>query len=162
MYKNEEILKPTGYVPTEQEIALAKANHVMKNYLYGMLNNFSQFYEQHTLENKDSNKKLSRIEQHLELDYKKWKSVKSNWKTGNLFDQFISDEDFNHYFVKALSSMHLGDCTSFPMTCDRCYAESLFKTPSSASFTQQQGAVLLDQFLTDYQEKTGNKYEIQE
>lgn len=162
MYKNEEVLKPIGYIPTQQEIALAKANHIMKNYIYGMLENFSKFYEQHTVEEKIATEKFSKIEKRIQSDYKKWKTVKANWKEGNLFDQVISDEEFNKYFVNALSSMHLGDCTSFPMTCDRCYAESLFKLPYSATFTQQQGAVLLDEFLTDYQEKTGHKYELNE
>lgn len=162
MYKNEEILKPIGYVPTTQEIALAKINHVMKNYIYGMLHNFSKYYELKNSEVNISTKKLSNIEQRVESDYKKWKNVTENWKNDNFFDQFISDEDFNHYFVKALSSMHLGDCTSFPMTCDRCYAESLFKLPASNNFNQKEGAVLLEEFLNDYKEKTGNNYEIEE
>lgn len=162
MFKNEDILNPTGYIPTSHEIALAKSNHVMKNYIYGMLENFSTFYEIKNSNKIHSDEKLVIIEKRLDSDYKKWNRVKTNWKNGNLFDQFISDEDFNHYFVKALSSMHLGDCTSFPMTCDRCYAESLFKIPYSATFSQKEGAVLLDEFLNDYKEKTGQDYAIDE
>lgn len=162
MYKNEDILKPSGYVPTTQEIALAKANHVMKNYIHGMLHNFSKYYELKNSESDSSSEKLSKIEQRVKSDYKTWKRVTENWQNGTLLDQFISDEDFKRYFVKALSSMHLGDCTSFPMTCDRCYAESLFKLPASNHFTQQEGRILLDDFLNDYKEKTGNDYEIEE
>lgn len=163
MYKNEDVLNPSAYVPTKHEIALAKANPVMQNYVHGMLHNFSKFYELNHFENDSSPNKLSHIEKRVESDYKTYKTVTQKWESGqSLFDQFISDEDFNNYFVKALSSMHLGDCTSFPMTCDRCYAESLFKIPLSAKFTQQEGAILLDEFLNDYKEKTGNNYEIEE
>lgn len=162
MYKNQEILKPPGYQTTEKEIQLAKANHVMKNYLYGMLEHFSGFYEMQT---QDKNPPYGTKERWLELtdnDYKKWKAVKSNWKKGSLFDVFMKEEDFHQYFVNGLSSMHLGDCTSFPMTCDRCYCESLFQIPYSATWNQKEGAKLLDEFLKDYEEKTGEKYSMEE
>lgn len=162
MYKNQELLKPPGYQPTEKEIQLAKANHVMKNYLYGMLEHFSAFYEMQTQGKEPSYGTKERWLELADNDYKKWKSVKANWKNGSLFDAFMKEEDFQEYFVKGLSSMHLGDCTSFPMTCDRCYSESLFQLDYSATWSQKEGAKLLDEFLKDYEEKTGEKYSMEE
>lgn len=162
MFKNEDLLKPSGYVPTDKEIALAKANHVMKNYLYGMLEHLSGFYEMQTQGKEPPYGTKERWTDLVDHDYKKWKAVKSNWKKGSLFDAFMSEEDFHKYFVKALSSIHLGDCTSVPMTCDRCYAESLFQLPYSATWNKKEGAKLLNEFLDDYKEKTGKPYELEE
>ena len=162
MFKNEEILNPVAYVPTDKEIQLAKANHVMRNYLYGMLEHLSGFYEMQTQDKQPPYGTKQRWTELADNDYKKWKSVKSQWKNGSLFDAFMSDEQFNKYFVKALSSMHLGDCTSFPMTCDRCYAESLFQLPYSAQWSKKEGSQLLNEFLADYKEKTGQVYEMED
>lgn len=152
MYKNEEILTPPGYKPTENEIALAKTNYVMQNYIYSMLNQLSAYYNmQQGIAPKHGTPE--RCDQ-LALDsVNEWKKVKDNWKTGNLIDAFINEEEFQEHIVEALSSMHIGDCTSFPSTCERCYAEGLFNIDYSATWNQHEGAILLEEYCTDYNQK---------
>lgn len=154
MYKNEEILGPPGYQPTEKEISLAKANYVMKNYIHRMLEQLSTYHDmQQGIIPKDIT--TERCHELAENASQQWKNVKKNSNSfeNSLFDGFISDEEFHKRFVEGLSSMHVGDCTSFPATCTRCYAEGLFDIDYTATWTQKEGYQLLEEYCADYNEK---------
>ena len=158
MYKNEEILNPTPYAPSEQEISLAKARFVFDNYLVEIVDDLIQYYNVKEGITKSSEEEVSKTKSFAQSSIKKWNEAQELWYSAeysaNMWDYFVEHDWFNRVIVQGLKEQHGGDCTAFAVTCGRCLAESYFQIPSSVSWkNNHEGNRLYQEYAKDFKEK---------
>lgn len=134
-YKNEDILCPPAYVPSKNEIALAKARYVIEENIWEIIHYMELYIK--SLEGKELKFPYTKesVEKNAKNCIEVWnKSIDSLEDGMNIWDCFINHAWFKRAYIDTLSDMHEGDCTAFPASCMRCQAESIFNIPNSANW----------------------------
>lgn len=156
-YRNEDILRPPAYIPTENEILLAKARYAMEEHVYSIffdMQNYISFLEGKELP-KHYDEKM--IKKNYDYSVAKWDKAMSKWDDCNeLFEAFVDDDWFKKCYIESLSDIHMGDCTAFPSSCMRCHAEEIFRIPNTVNWGKHEGYKLFSQYSQDIKEKTQN------
>lgn len=138
--KNQDILCPPAFEPTEDQITIAHIKCVFEDYIYGVVHSL-----EHYMKMKEGNPVAwlseDKITEFAKRDLENWHESLHKWSDGDdgkpkteWWESFMSREDFINDYVSGLNSMHSGDCTAFPCTCQRCYAENLFGIPNTATW----------------------------
>lgn len=166
-YKNEDILCPPAYEPTEAEVKLAFIRHIFDNYIWGYVHDMEEYYKYKEFGTVPSYWKDTpeKVVQRAERGLKDWHEYLAKWgdEEGcsdwwDCWDYELDWKDdggkpmrYSEYLKSGLSDMHLGDCTAFPATCSRCYSENMFKVPYSAKWGgKSEGSRLYHEFAKDY------------
>jgi hypothetical protein len=147
-YKNQEILNPPAYEPSENEIKLAKARYGMENDIWEMMHSLIQYYE--LTKGKELNFPYTKeiVEKEAERSIEKWNKCMNRWDE-DIIEAFVDDSWFRTVYVNGLSDIHSGDCTGFPSSCSRCHAEELFGVPSTVKWGKAEGHRLWKEFSED-------------
>lgn len=155
-YKNLERLEPPAYIPTKEEISLAKARYVMEENIWGIVHYLIMYIN--LLEGKEIRRsnvytpeiiKTSAIEA-----IKKWNEAMNKWNdVDDIWEAFLDKEWFNSTYIDSLSVMHEGDCTAIACSCMRCQAENVFNIPSTVTWGKSEGYKLYQEFNEDFEMK---------
>lgn len=153
-YVNEEILNPPHFVPTKNDIALAKARYVLEEVVWSLIHDLQMYIE--SLEGKEMKfpytKEGVAKEAHYELE--KWDKAMDKWNDSeNLWDALVDEKWFKMAYIDGLSEIHGGDCTAFACSCQRCHAEGMFKIPFTANWGKHEGYRMESQYFADWKEK---------
>jgi len=150
-YKNEEILNPPAYQPTEHEIKLAKARYAMENNIWEMMHSLIQYHELNNGKEPSFPYTKEGIENEAKNAIEKWNKIMNKWDNeDDVIEAFVNDEWFQKCYVSGLSEIHSGDCTAFPSSCQRCHSEELFRIPNSATWKgKHEGYRLWAEFSAD-------------
>lgn len=158
-YKNEEILCPPVYKPSENELVVAKAKYVFENVLWSIIYYTTEYFKIVEGESNKNEMKKEMIKKEVERYIEKWNKGMEVWSDDvEFWDAFLPQDWFQRAFIDSLSDTHMGDCTGFPSTCMRCHAEELFNIPNTATWSgKSEGYRLHDEYVKDYQEKNKEK-----
>lgn len=157
-YVYEERLNPPSYIPSEEEIMLAKARYAFENEIWSTFHYLKMYIE--SLEGKEHTFPYTKesIEKQAKLSMKNWDKALEKWTDDNeVWDCFVSPEWFNTVYVNGLSDCHSGDCTGFACGCSRCHAENTFKIENTAKWGKSEGSKMENALMKDYQEKKALK-----
>lgn len=61
------------------------------------------------------------------------------------WEKIISPKYFS-YIQSSLDSIHSGDCTAFPCTCERCLSETYYKLPYTANWGKHEGYKMFNSY----------------
>jgi hypothetical protein len=131
-------LNPPAYQSTYEEDQLALFNSFINNDFFSLTYDFRRYYEITELGKSDG-----WFEKYREQTVKNFiLNAESFLKDLNEPDWYNmhSGTDYENYLKESLSSEHLGDCTAFPTTCDRCLAEDYYGIPYTANWSKAEGA----------------------
>lgn len=137
----EACLHPPAYEVSMEEHVKAKVRYFFDNCLYEKFHDLSSFVEFSQLPNeKQISSKVTQI---------KDRAIKSKEEIQSMFfssdDYWNTDEKTNQAITllsHALSHAHYGACTGIPQACERCYAETIYKLPSTKNWSNEEGAEL--------------------
>lgn len=147
-YKNQEILNPPAYEPSESDIKLAKARYAMENNIWEMMHSLIQYYELSKGKEPSFPYTKETVEKEAERSIERWNKYMNKWDD-DIIEAFIDDEWFRKVYVSGLSDIHSGDCTAFACSCSRCHAEELFGVPSTVKWGKSEGHRLWKEFSED-------------
>lgn len=154
-YKNEEILSPPVYQPSENELIVAKAKYVFENVLWSIIYYTTEYLKIVNEESTKSETKKEMIKKEVDRYMEKWNKGMEVWSDEiEFWDAFLPKDWFKRAFIDSLSDTHMGDCTGFPSSCMRCHAEELFNIPNTVSWKGKgEGSKLYNEYWSDYKEK---------
>lgn len=147
---------PPAYIPTENEIKLAKYNYAMENNIYDILSAFSNFYK---LIQEEKSQGIVFDDEHKSGYYTKKEILKEaqeamvDWQTAlekwddDLLDTFVDKDWFHTCYTSSLSDIHCGDCTAVASSCMRCHAEERFKLENTAKWGKHQGWEFMNKYF---------------
>lgn len=154
-YKNEDILCPPTYIPSKEEISLAKARYVIEENIWEIIHYMELYIK--SLEGKELKFPYTKesVEKNAKNCIEVWnKSIDSLEDGMNIWDSFIEHDWFKRAYIDTLADMHEGDCTAFPASCMRCQAESIFNIPNSANWKgKSEGYRLYKEYENDIKNK---------
>jgi hypothetical protein len=147
-YKNQEILNPPAYEPSESEIKLAKARYAMENNIWEMIHFLIQHYE--LTKGKEPSYPYTKemVEKEAERSIERWNKYMNRWND-DIIEAFVDNDWFKTVYIYGLSDIHSGDCTGFPSSCSRCHAEELFGITSTVKWGKAEGQRLWKEFSDD-------------
>ena len=124
--EHELALARIAFEDTLWDIMFSMANYI--KFKEGMLNEDDFWYKQGEEKIRlDALEAITEFEEGLKGDDDK------DWWHGYVWD------NMKNHIRGCLTSPHAGDCTAFPSTCDRCYAEEKYRIPFTATFNKSQG-----------------------
>lgn len=153
-YIYEDKLNPPNYIPSNEDIKLAKARYAFENEIWEIVYNLIQYKD--LLEGKELQYPYTKemIEKNVKKSVEYWHKSLHNWSDDNdMWDCFINEKWFKTVYIDGLNDYHGGDCTGFASSCPRCHAEDMFKIPSTVTWGKSEGHKMEKSFWQDVKEK---------
>lgn len=153
-YIYEEKLNPPSYVPSEEEIKLAKARYVFENNIWEIVHNLIQYKQ--LVEGKELQFPYTKelVEENANKSVEHFNTSLTKWNDDNeMWDCFINPEWFKTVYIDGLSHHHGGDCTGFASSCPRCHAEDMFKIDCTVTWGKAEGSKMEKAFFQDIKEQ---------
>lgn len=150
--KYEAKLNPPAYIPSEDEIKLAKIRMIFDDDLFSMITDLILYFTWKETGEKPSYLTDFQMVQGAQEALELWKEAMDNWKNCDWWEAFDPKDHYN-YIVDGLSSSHVGDCTAHPATCMRCLSETLFKIPYTADWTKSEGHKMIREQMEEIKAK---------
>jgi hypothetical protein len=147
--KHEELLHPPAYVPSENEIQLAKARYAMENNIWEMIHSLIQYHQMNNGKEPSFPYTKESVEKSATQAIERWDKAMNKWDE-DIIDAFVDDEWFRKVYVSGLSDIHSGDCTGFACSCSRCHAEEIFGIPNTVTWGKSEGHRMHNEYFADF------------
>lgn len=138
----EDKLCPPPAQVSEIDHLKAKMRFLFENVIYERLYDISKFLDYH---NKPKEEQTKSEDEYNKLKEEATKAKDYLFELADNEDE-IDPWDASEYVNKSmvhlkngLDDMHGGDCTAFACTCQRCYTESVYKLPHTATWGKHEG-----------------------
>lgn len=153
-YVYEDKLNPPSYIPSEDEIKLAKARYAFENEIWEIIYSLSMYID--LLHGKELQFPYTKemVENEAKNSLEHWHTSLKKWNDDNdMWDCFIDSNWFKIAYIDSLQEYHGGDCTAFPASCPRCHAEAMFKINNTVTWGKAEGYRMEKAFFKDVKEK---------
>lgn len=153
-YIYEEKLNPPSYIPSIEEIKLAKARYAFDNNIWEIVHSLIQYKD--LVEGKALQFPYTKqmVEEKANKAVEYWNKSLQKWSDDNdMWDCFVNEQWFKAAYIDGLNDYHGGDCTAFASSCPRCHAEDMFKIPCTVTWGKAEGHKMDKAFWQDVKEK---------
>lgn len=153
-YIYEDKLNPPSYMPSIDEIKLAKARYAFENEIWEIVHSLSMYID--LMHGKELQFPYTKemVEKEAKSSLEHWNESLKKWSDDNdMWDCFIDADWFKMAYIDSLSEYHGGDCTAFAASCPRCHAENMFKIPNTVTWGKAEGYRMEKAFFKDVKEK---------
>lgn len=151
-YKHEDLLHPPAYIPSENEIQLAKSRYAMENNIWEIIHSLIQYHQMNNGKEPSFPYTKESVEKSATQAIERWDKAMNKWDE-DIIDAFVDDEWFRKVYVSGLSDMHDGDCTAFASSCSRCQAEELFGIPNTVTWGKNEGHRMYSEYYADFKQQ---------